>query len=81
MRDSPITAYNINTSADAGVYPSEQPLYERVYLSPGGLAPSQGDYFKLVKTHTPFGFEGKNLDYLPICNFRSLCTVISTEKL
>ena len=80
MRDSPITTYNIYTSADVGVYPSEQPLYERVYLSPGGLAPCKGDYFKIVKTQSPFGWE-ENLDYLPVCDFRSLCTVISTEKL
>ena len=59
MRDSPITTYNINTSADVGVYPSEQPLYERVYLSPGGLAPSQGDNFKIVKTQPPFGWSEK----------------------
>ena len=59
MRDSPITTYNINTSADVGVYPSEQPLYERVYLSPGGLAPSQGDNFKIVKTQSPFCWRGQ----------------------
>ena len=58
MRDIPITAYNINTCS-VGVYPSEQPLYKRVYLSPGGLAPSQGDYFKIVKTRSPFGRSGK----------------------
>ena len=80
MRDCPITTYNINTSADVGVYPSEQPLYERVYLSPGGLAPCQGDYFEIIKTQSPFGWK-ENLDCLPDCNFRSLCTVISTEKL
>ena len=58
MRDSPITTYNINTSA-VGVHSSEQPLYERVHLSPGGLAPCQGDYFKIVKTQPPFGWSEK----------------------
>ena len=58
MRDIPITTYNINTCS-AGVHPSEQPLYKRVYLSPGGLAPSQGDYFKIVKTQPPFGWSEK----------------------
>ena len=59
MRGIPITTYKINTSADVGVYPSEQPLYERVYLSPGGLAPSQGDFFKIVKKQSPFGWRGQ----------------------
>ena len=58
MRDIPITAYNVNTSA-VGVHPSEQPLYKRVYLSPGGLAPSQGDFFKIVKKQSPFGWRGQ----------------------
>ena len=58
MRDIPITTYNVNTSA-VGVYPSEQPLYKWVYLSPGGLAPSQGDFFKIVKTQPPFGWSEK----------------------
>ena len=58
MRDIPHTTYNVNTSA-VGVHPREQPLYERVYLSPGGLAPSQGDNFKIVKTQPPFGWSEK----------------------
>ena len=60
MRDSPITTYNINFSC-VGVHPSEQPLYERVYLSPGGLAPCQGDYFEIIKTQSPFAWR-ENLD-------------------
>ena len=58
MRDIPITGYNVNTPA-VGVHPREQPLYKRVYLSPGGLAPSQGDYFKIVKTQSPFCWRGQ----------------------